>query len=202
MNPVRNFDSPLEKNGISNGVRKSKLRDLIKHKLMAQSEEERIRKGLLIKEKLFSLEEFKRAKVVMFYVSTDGEVDTALMIDKTLKMGKKVAVPLILKKEKKLIASLILDRTKELRPGPYGILQPIASSLRPTPLKDIDLVIVPGIAFDKKGNRLGRGKGYYDRFLSEIPKGIPLIGLAFDFQLVDRLPHLAHDLPLDKVITA
>lgn len=183
-------------------MKKSKLRDLIKHKLMAQSEEKRRKKSWLIKEELFCLEEFKRAKVVMFYVSTDGEVDTALMIDETLKMGKKVVVPLILMKEKKLVASLILDRTKELRPGPYGILQPIACVSRPISLKDIDLVVAPGIAFDKKGNRLGRGKGYYDKFLSEIPQGIPLIGLAFDFQLVDRLPRLAHDLPVDKVITA
>lgn len=157
---------------------------------------------MLIKEELFSLEEFKRAKVVMFYVSTDTEVETASMIDETLKMGKKVVVPLILMKEKKLVASLILDRTKELRPGPYGILQPIASSLRPISVKDINLVVVPGIAFDKKSNRLGRGEGYYDKFLSEVPRGIPLIGLAFNFQLVDRLPRLAHDLPVDKIITA
>lgn len=169
---------------------------------MAQSEKERRQKSLLIKEELFSLEEFKRAKVVMFYVSTDGEVETASMIDKALEMGKKVVIPLILTKEKKLVASQILDRTKELKPGPYGILQPIASYLRPTSLKDIDLVVVPGIAFDKEGNRLGRGKGYYDKFLSQIPQGIPLIGLAFDSQLVNRLPCLAHDLPVDKVITA
>jgi 5-formyltetrahydrofolate cyclo-ligase len=122
------------------------------------------------------------------------------MIKHAQQMGKKVAVPVI-RGEDKLIASLLKNSDNALSPGPYGILQPRES--RELSLEEIDLVIVPGVAFDKKGNRLGRGRGYYDRFLKDLTlRGIPSVGIAFDFQVVDNIPTLPHDLPVAKLITA
>jgi len=181
---------------------KESIRREILKRLNEQSEIERARKSLKIKKELLALEEFKLAETVMFYVSKDGEVDTIPMIKDTLRMGKRVAVPISKAEKKELIASQILDLEKELTKGPYGILQPKSKYVRPVPIEEIDLVIVPGVAFDKTGRRLGRGAGYYDRFLKKFPKDIPFIGLAFDFQVVEDLPTHSHDIPVQRLLVA
>ena len=181
---------------------KSEIRKRVLALLKEQEESERIAKSRSIEEKLFSLPEFVRAGCVMFYISFDGEVDTATMIKRAQQMGKKVAVPFI-RGEEKLIASLLKNNDNQLSPGPYGILQPREPFIEELSLEDIDLVVVPGVAFDKRGNRLGRGKGYYDRFLKDLTaKRIPCLGIAFDFQVVENIPTLSHDLAVTKLITA
>ena len=89
----------------------------------------------------------------------------------------------------------------DLEHGPYGISQPKKNPSADLHLRDLNMVIVPGIAFDKRNNRLGRGGGYYDRFLTTVPSHVPTIGLAFDFQIVDHLPHLdKHDMSVSHVL--
>ena len=84
--------------------------------------------------------------------------------------------------------------------GPYGVRQPSART--GVSLSKLDVVVVPGVAFDRRGNRLGRGKGYYDRFLKKLPKKTHRIGLAFDFQILPAMPVSRHDLGVDKVLFA
>ncbi len=189
-------------NRLGPSLSKNFLRRRILKRLNEQSAYERARKSLEIKKGLFALEEFKSAKTVMFYVSKDGEVDTIQMIKDTLRMGKRVAVPVTKVEKKELIASQILDLEKELTRGPYGILEPKSGYVRPVPIEKIDLIVVPGVAFDKMGRRLGRGAGYYDRFLKKFHKDVPFIGLAFDFQVVENLPTLSHDVPVSKLLVA
>lgn len=181
-------------------------KEAIRKRVLAEqaklSKAERKRRSSQISAKLFLRPEFKKAKTVMFYVSKDDEVDTSGMIKATLKTGKDVLVPVTLRRERRLIPSRLIDYDRELAPGPYGILQPRAGFIRRVSSDQIDLVIVPGVAFDKSGNRLGRGAGYYDRFLAGVPKKIPRIGLAFDFQVLPALPKSCHDLPVDKVLSA
>lgn len=181
---------------------KHKIRSHIKDKIKSYSALEKSEKSAIIKDRLFNEEEFKRAKLVMFYVSLKDEVNTLSMIDEAVKMGKRVCVPVILKEEKRLIAGEIKDREKDLEKQHFGIYQPIAGHVREVPLENIDLVVVPGIAFDKNNVRLGRGHGYYDRFLCGLPKKTKAIGLAFDFQVLDYLPKDSHDIPVWKTITA
>ena len=181
---------------------KHKIRHNIKEKLKAVSELEKSAKSDIIKGKLFNEEVFKNASVVMFYVSLKDEVNTFNMIDEAIKTGKRVCVPVILKEEKRLIAGEIKDRAMDLERQHFGIYQPKKGHAREVPLHNIDLVVVPGIAFDKDNVRLGRGHGYYDRFLSGLPKGTRTIGLAFDFQVVEHLPKDSHDIPVWKTITA
>ena len=181
---------------------KHKIRHEIKGRIKTQSELEKSRKSGIIKDRLFELEEFKKAKVVMFYVSLKDEVNTLSMIDDAAKKGKRVCVPVILKEEKRLIAGEIKDRVKDLERQHFGIFQPIAGHVREVPLENIDLVVVPGIAFDKKNMRLGRGHGYYDRFLSSLSDHTKTIGLAFDFQVVENLPKDSYDIPVWKTISA
>jgi len=177
------------------------IRKEIIGRLRAQGPEERARKSSLIKGKLFKLEEFKKAKRVMFYVSTDEEVSTKEMISETLKMGKKVCVPITFEEEKRIEAGEI-DDSCVLRKGPYGIYQPEGCDIKPVNKEKIDLVVVPGVAFDRCNVRLGRGHGYYDRFLKDLPDSTKTVALAFDFQVVEAVPKDSHDIPVSKIITA
>lgn len=183
-------------------MKKEQLRKKILGKLLSQNPEERRRKSDLIKKKLFKQKEFKSARYIMFYVSKKEEVDTSSMIEEALELGKKVMVPVTSVKEKKLICSLIKEPKKDLSIGPYGVRQPKKSRIKPVGVEKIDLVVVPGIAFDRKNNRLGRGAGYYDRFLRQIPERVPKIGLAFGFQVQRRLPVLLHDVTVTKLLSA
>ena len=181
---------------------KHKIRTHIKEKIKTYSALEKAGKSAIIKARLFNEEAFKKAKLVMFYVSLKDEVDTLSMIDETVKMGKRVCVPVMLKEEMRLIAGEIKDRQKDLERQHFGIYQPKAGHVREVPLDNIDLVVVPGVAFDRKNVRLGRGHGYYDRFLCCLPKNTKTLGLAFDFQVVDNLPQDSHDIPVSKIIAA
>ena len=181
---------------------KHKIRSEIKRKINAYSELEKLQKSVIIKGRLFKEKEFIKAKLVMFYVSLKDEVNTFSMIDEAIEAGKRICVPVILKKDKKLIAGEIRNRLEDLESQHFGIYQPKEGRVKEVPLCDIDLVVVPGIAFDKNNMRLGRGHGYYDRFLSSIPDTTKTIGLAFDFQVLENLPKDSHDIPVWKTITA
>jgi len=181
---------------------KHRIRRHIKDRIKSYSALEKLSKSDIIKAKLFNEEVFQKAEVVMFYVSLKDEVSTLTMIDETIKTGKKVCVPVILKEEKRLIAGEIKDRALDLEKQHFGIYQPKAGHVQEVPLHDIDLVVVPGVAFDKRNVRLGRGHGYYDRFLCGLPQSTKTIGLAFDFQVVEDLPKDSHDIPVWKTITA
>jgi 5-formyltetrahydrofolate cyclo-ligase len=183
--------------------KKRKIREALSKKLKDHKEDDRLKKSFQIAKRLFLLKEFLKAKTVLFYLSFDGEVDTVRMIKDAIHQGKKVAVPVIRKETREIIPSLLSDFDAELAAGPYGVRHPKEEYIRPIPLDSIDLVIVPGLAFDEAGNRLGRGMGYYDRFLSQLPNDIPTIGLAFDFQVITDFPPLEpHDLSVTKVLFA
>lgn len=177
------------------------IRKEILSKLRLLSPEENSRKSEIIKQKLFSMKEFNKSRVVMFYVSMKDEVNTWDMLKEALKIGKRVAVPCTASETDEIIPAEIKDPEKELEIGKYGIYQPGKDSINKIPLDNIDLVIVPGVAFDEEKYRIGRGKGYYDRFLSRVSSRTVTIGICFDFQVVKSLPRKPHDLPVSKVIT-
>jgi 5-formyltetrahydrofolate cyclo-ligase len=179
------------------GLTKQQIRSKILLKLKTHKEEDRNRKSKLIKKKLFRTLVFKKAKKVMFFISFGGEVDTKDMILKAQQLGKIVAVPVCRKNG--LIRPGILSEKARLMRGLYGIYEPAIK--RFINLEDLDLIIVPGVAFDKKGNRLGRGKGYYDRLLGSLDKAFS-IGLAFDFQILPLVPATCYDKKVDRVIFA
>jgi len=142
---------------------KQAIRSKILLRLKTQKEEDRNRKSKLIGQKLFRALVFKKAKVVMFFISFGGEVDTQDMIKKAMDLGKRVAVP-VCRKKRVMRPSILQEKAKLVR-GLYEIYEPAIKKF--VKLEDLDLVIVPGIAFDKDGSRLGRGKGYYDTFLPQ-----------------------------------
>ena len=169
--------------------------------LRNQNQKDRLNKSRVIQKKLFETPEFCAAQTVMFYSSFDGEVETFEMMTQAAQLKKKVVLPIVMRDQKKLIPTVIEDLAK-LKTGSYGIQEPEHDARALLDVEDLDLVIVPGVAFDKNNRRLGRGAGYYDRFLKDLPSDTPTFGLAFDFQVVDCLPYSqAHDIPVKRVIT-
>ena len=177
---------------------KETIRKEILHKLNNQAGEEALRKSRIIREKLISLPEFKKSSIVMLYASMHGEVATDEIIDEALRAGKRVALPRCTS-QKTIVPKEIKDKN-DLERSSFGILEP-KKRKKDIHLGEIDIVVVPGVAFDGNNSRLGRGGGYYDRFLKRLPRGTPSIGLAFDLQIVESLPQDSHDIPVSKVIT-
>ena len=178
---------------------KGSLRTHYRRLLKEQDQEDRLRKSLLIAEQFWKLPAIQKARSILFYASMPGEVDTLAMIEKAIYSGKRVALPIVEQKKGKLIPTLI-SSMEDLHLGTYGIAEPHLDPNKEISLKDLDAVIVPGLAFDRLNNRLGQGAGYYDRFLSTLPKTVTTVGLAFDFQLTESLPTEAHDMRLQQII--
>jgi len=145
--------------------------------------------------------EYINSQNIMFYVATRSEVQTEEMIKTSIKMGKNVFVPIILPECLNLAPSKIFDFDIELGKGKKGILEPKKEYYRLFPSENIDLIIVPGIAFDLSGNRIGRGFGYYDNFLRKVRSSAKIIALAFEMQIVKKIPNDKNDIPVHKIIT-
>ena len=172
----------------------------MRKKLGAQSPQERERKSRLIQEKLFGLDAFRNARTVCFFVGMDQEVHTVPMIESALLMGKRVLVPRTNLEKKELKWFDLRDVRTELSLGTLGILEP-ALTAKAAQASVADCVVVPGLAFDRGKRRLGRGAGFYDRFLALLPPHVFKVGLAFSFQVFPEIPHEAHDRALNEVLT-
>ncbi|MEW6418983.1 MAG: 5-formyltetrahydrofolate cyclo-ligase [Nitrospirota bacterium] len=157
-------------------------------------------KDSLIKQRLFSLPEFIAVKTVFFYASFRSEVETLSMIKESLKMGKRVVLPKVQRKGNMIKLYEIAD-INELSPGYMGIPEPFFSNSRFLSLDELDLIVIPGVAFDYSGNRLGYGGGYYDMLLAQRQKEMPIIALAYEEQLVDSIPVEEHDVKVDVIVT-
>lgn len=161
------------------------------------SEKDRAKKSLAIKKRLEKLELFQEAYTVMFYVSFGSEVETHQLIKESFR-EKRVAVPLVW--EKDLLVKQITDFS-QLSPGAWTILEPEARQ-KSLGLTDINVMIVPGVAYDKNHHRMGYGGGYYDKLLARKDEGgFVSIGLAFEEQIVDEVPTEENDQKVDFIIT-
>ena len=158
--------------------------------------EEIAQKSAEITSVLFSLDCFKNAKTVMVYLSAFKEVDTSTVIERLRNDGKKIVVP-ISNTDTFTITPSYINGFEDMHKGAYGIWEP--DVVKEAAVGDIDLIIVPGIAFDERANRCGFGKGYYDRLLSE--SRAVKIGLCYDFQIVGELETDEYDIPMDMVIS-
>ena len=180
---------------------KASFRGTVLKQLSKQPPDLRRSKSKAILEKLKRAPEFRKSKAVMFYVPLSEEVNTMPLLKETLEGGRCVTVPWVDKKQSLLVSVQIHDPESDLVPGAYGVLEPRADLVSPFDINRLDIVLVPGIAFDRRGRRLGRGRGYYDRFLKALPPRVKRYGLAFDFQLFDTIPAGDSDACVDQVIT-
>ena len=142
---------------------------------------------------------YQQCRSVMFYVATADETATAGLIADALQRGKRVYVPLLGKKYGEMSAAVI-KRSQDLIAGKYGLMMPPPDSATLAAGESIDLIVVPGVAFDRTGNRLGMGAGYYDRFFSRTLHAVRL-GLAWDCQVVASVPCEPHDIRMHYLLT-
>ena len=159
--------------------------------------ERRLQKSGVIKKRLMAVKEFKNAKNIFLYYSYADEVDTQALIDECFG-DKNIFLPRVYKDH---LEPALFQGKNHLKPGYGKIPEPIGTPIRTeiSPEK-IDLIVVPGVAFDRHGTRLGFGKGYYDKYLKHHKK-IPKIGLAFAEQMVDFIPRDPYDIPMNSIIT-
>jgi 5-formyltetrahydrofolate cyclo-ligase len=158
-----------------------------------------LEKSKLIKEQVFHMKEFKKAKTILFYVSNDNEVCTHEMIKESLGMKKQVIVPKTDMNNRTIICSS-LTRWDDLLSGAYNILEPRQECVNEVPPELIDLMFIPGVAFDCDGNRIGHGMGYYDRLLQK-KMSAHRLGLAFELQIVESISIEKHDVKVEKIVT-
>lgn len=181
------------------------LKKEIRHQVLKKRDnltaEERIRLSRKICNNLLGLEEFKKAKVVHFFLTTRSEVMTEEAVRRSLSMGKDVVVPVVDRKQRCIMLSRLTDYDNELMIMHHGIHEPKPEFIRHVDLKEVDLMVLPGVAFEKSGHRLGYGAGYYDRLLESEQTRPVLAALAFELQIVDRIPVGGHDVKVDIIVT-
>ena len=183
---------------------KSALRSEILKKRNAVPKNEIETLSRVIMQKVADLFKSVDIKLVMCYMDFKNEVMTGDFIRECLALGKRVALPLVEKglDGRKIISAYeIKDEQRDVTPGAYGILEPNPAVTKPVKPTDIDLVIVPGVAFDEAKCRIGYGAGYYDRFLLKVRQDCIKTAPAFELQLVDKVPREEHDIPVDIIIT-
>jgi len=149
---------------------------------------------------LLSLKEYKDAGVVISYCAKDDEVQTRPIIERALADGKRVAVIVTDVPSKTLSFSEIKSFEDDLAPGAFRILEPKPGRIRPVSIAQADVVLVPLVAWDEKGHRLGYGAGYFDRALAGA-KRITKVGLALESQRLPQIPESRHDVRLDVIVT-
>jgi 5-formyltetrahydrofolate cyclo-ligase len=183
-------------------ARKAAIREQARKNRVAQKDKEPVSRAICAK--FMALPAYAAAKTVMWYVDAGSEVRTRHTLPEALGHGKRIVVPWCVV-EKNTLELFLLEDMSELVEGAYKILEP-KPELRDLPNKvvrpeELDMVMVPGTAFDLRGGRMGQGKGYYDRLLSTARPTAPLVGMAFDCQIFDEIPVAAHDVFMDLVLT-
>lgn len=178
---------------------KVSLRHELKVKLMQMSSGERLRKSKKICEHVMNSDVFREASVVMVFLSLPHEVETTPLILTAWQQGKTVAVPKISWEQRHMIPVEITSLETGLKTEQMGLRTPCNGT--PVPFDEIDLVITPGLGFDRQGNRLGRGGAYYDRFFASNKVIAARWGIAFSEQLCDAVPHDDSDVPVQAVVT-
>ena len=181
---------------------KAFIRELARKNRVAQKNKDELSREVCAK--FTALPSYAAAKTVMWYVDAGSEVRTRHTLPEALTHGKRVVVPWCVVETNQL-ELFHLESMDELVEGAYKILEPL-TELRDLPSKrvkpeELDLVMVPGTAFDLQGGRMGQGKGYYDRLLAGARPDAPLVGMAFDCQSFDQIPVSPHDVFMDLVLT-
>jgi 5-formyltetrahydrofolate cyclo-ligase len=165
------------------------------------SVDELAEKTILIENRLFDFANFLEAKIALLYIENPNEVKSAEIIRRAFDQNKIVVLPLVKTDTKKFKLFKIDDFAKDLKPGQNGILQPDPGSCRTVPIDCIDIAIIPGVAFDEKGGRIGSGDGYYDRLIPHLPVTTRKVALALDYQIIPQVPIDSHDKHVDIIIT-
>jgi 5-formyltetrahydrofolate cyclo-ligase len=183
----------------------------------AAEERERVRRAVLVRrdqlasetrqelsraisERFWLLEELRGAGTIHLSLSVGSEVSTQDVVTEARRRGVRVVVPVTVPAERRLLLTELVDGVT-LVPGPFGIPEPPPDARVLVAIDALGAVVVPGLAFDPQGNRLGWGAGYYDRLLVGVGPRIPVVALAFECQIVAAIPSLGHDVRMSAIVT-
>jgi 5-formyltetrahydrofolate cyclo-ligase len=179
---------------------KAGIRARMRATLASMSEEDRHRASRLACTRLINLDVFRHASVIMTYMPLATEVDTTPIAIRCFQTGKNVCVPRVDWERREMYAIEVNSFDDHyMETDEHGLRSPREGRL--VVPNSIDVVVVPGLAFDTRGNRLGRGGGYFDRFLSRLRRSAASVGLAFDEQIIDEVPIDGRDVSVDLIVT-
>ncbi len=178
-------------------ARKSMMRKKLRQTLLGMGRAKRRAKSSRVVNRLLKLPEYQKAEKILGYASFGTEVDTLPLLRRAVREKKEVFLPRLSGKSIRIFR--VRDLRRDLKTGAFGILEPVRSSRQGKP-SELDMILVPGLGFDRKGNRLGRGLGYFDRFLKKA-KRARKAALAFGEQIVKKIPCEAHDVRVDLIVT-
>ena len=154
-----------------------------------------------IKVRLVELPAVKNSRTISTYLHIGSEVRTNSVVEWAIQNSKRVIVPVTDRTSKRLIFSELKDPERELEKGNYGIPEPKPEFRRPVPLEKADVILVPGVAWDMEGYRIGYGAGYYDRSINSLHRHIVKLGLAYEFQILSKIPRSSFDRRVNKMVT-
>jgi 5-formyltetrahydrofolate cyclo-ligase len=181
--------------------KKIEIRNSIKSTVGKISNKDLSKRIARIENSLFELANFLESSIALLYVGKEGEVDTNSILKRCFELNKIVVLPAF-DDEKNDVKLLKVDNLEtDLVPGKRGVLEPDQNKCKVVPIESIDIAIVPGLAFDEKGGRIGTGDGYYDRFIPKLSNTTRKVALALDKQIIQQVPMDSHDKHVDIIIT-
>lgn len=154
-----------------------------------------------IENRLFEFANFLEARIALLYVAGDNEVPTQNIVKRSYLYNKIVVLPLFDSERCKVTTFKVDNPDKDLILGGRGVLEPNPARCKPVPIQRIDIAVIPGLAFDEKGVRIGTGQGFYDRFIPELSATTRKVALAFEEQIIPQAPTEPHDKHVDIIIT-
>jgi 5-formyltetrahydrofolate cyclo-ligase len=181
--------------------KKQEIRDEMLQRITELGEKPLAVKSKAVEERLFEFANFLEARIVLLYAAAKGEVDTWKIIKRSFLYNKIMVLPAFEPELKKTTLMKVDDPDKDLVDGPRGNLEPNADRCKVVPLDCLDIAIIPGLAMDEKGGRVGLGNGYYDRLIPELPITTRKVGLVLEDQIVPVAPMESHDKHVDIVVT-
>ena len=181
--------------------KKQEIRNDVIKFLNSMSVKERAEKTKAIEDRLFDFANFLEANISLLYMNGRYEVETKNIINKTLEYNKIVVLPAYTMEKHKTRLMKIDNMDTNLISGPKGVLEPDENQCKEVPIECIDIAIIPGIAFDEKGARIGSGTGFYDRLIPELPITTRKVSLAFEDQIIQQIPMESHDKHVDIIVT-
>jgi 5-formyltetrahydrofolate cyclo-ligase len=181
--------------------KKQEIRDEIVQKISSLGQSPLAAKTKAIEERLFEFANYLEARIALLYTPAPGEVDTQEIIKRSYLYHKIVVLPAYDPQTKKMTLRKVDDPEKDLIQGPRGNMEPNPERCKTVPLDCLDIAIIPGLAMDEKGGRIGLGNGYYDRLIPDLPITTRKVGLVFEDQIVSMVPMENHDKYVDIVVT-
>ena len=180
---------------------KKDIRESVIKRLRQMSTDELAEKYKKIEEQLFSFANFLESRIVLFYIEKPGEVKGRDIVDRSYDYNKIVVLPAFDPATHTMRLLKVDDPGKDLKKGPRGVLEPDPKKCNAVPIECIDIAIIPGIAYDEKGGRIGSGEGYYDRLIPELAVTTRKVALSLEDQIVPLVPMESHDRYVDIVIS-